>query len=49
MASIIDSNLTIIINNNLLSNAFSDSGKLASLRPIYKIDDKNEIKKLKTC
>ena len=43
-ASIIDSHLTNIINNDLSNNAFSDSAKLASVRPIYKKDDRNEIK-----
>ena len=43
-ASVIDSHLTNIINNHLSNNAFSDSAKLASVRPIYKKDDRNEIK-----
>ena len=43
-ASVIDSHLTNIINNDLSNNAFSDSAKLASVRPIYKKDDRNEIK-----
>ena len=43
-ASVIDSRLTNIINNDLSNNAFSDSAKLASVRPIYKKDDRNEIK-----
>ena len=34
-ASVIDSHLIYIINNVLLNNAFSDSAKLASVRPIY--------------
>ena len=38
-ASVIDSHLTNIIND-LSDNAFSDS---ASVRPIYKKDDRNEI------
>ena len=42
-ASVIDSHLTNIIND-LSDNAFSDSAKLASVRPIYKKDDRNEIK-----
>ena len=42
--SVIDSHLTNIINNDLSNNAFSDSAKLASVRPIYKKDDRNEIK-----
>ena len=43
-ASVIDSHLSNIINNNLSNNAFSGSAKLASVRPIYKKDDWNEIK-----
>ena len=43
-ASVIDFHLTNIINNNLSNNAFSGSAKLASVRPIYKKDDRNEIK-----
>ena len=43
-ASIIDSHLTNRINNDLSNNAFSDFAKLASVTPIYKIDDRNEIK-----
>ena len=42
--SVIDSHLTNIINNDLSNNAFPDSPKLASVRPIYKKDDRNEIK-----
>ena len=42
--SVIDSHLTNIINNDLSNNAFSDSARLASVRPIYKKDDRNEIK-----
>ena len=42
--SVIDSYLTNIINNDLSNIAFSDSGKLAYFRPIYKKDDRNEIK-----
>ena len=33
-ASVIDSHLTNIINNDLSNNAFSDSAELASVRPI---------------
>ena len=43
-AIVIDSNLSNIINNDLSNNAFSDSAKLASVRPIYKKDHRNEIK-----
>ena len=39
-----DSHLTNIISNDLSNNAFSDSAKPASVRPIYKKDDRNEIK-----
>ena len=42
--NVIDSPLTNIINNDLSNNAFSDSAKLASVRPIYTKDNKNEIK-----
>ena len=38
-ASVIDSHLTNIINNDLSNNAFGDSAKLASVRPINKKDD----------
>ena len=43
-ASVIDSHLTNIINNDLSNNAFSDSAELASVRPIYKKDDRDETK-----
>ena len=43
-ASVIDFHLTNIINNDLSNNVFSDSAKLASVRPIFKKDDTNEIK-----
>ena len=43
-ASVINSHLTKIISNDLSNNAFSDSAKPASVRPIYKKDDRNEIK-----
>ena len=33
---IIDKHLTNIINNDLLRNSFSDSAKIASVRPIFK-------------
>ena len=33
---IIDKHLTNIINNDLLRNSFSDSAKIASIRPIFK-------------
>ena len=42
--SVIDSHLTSIIIYNLSNNLFSDSVKLAFYRPIYKKDDRNEIK-----
>ena len=44
MAGVIDSHLPNIINNDLSNKAFSDSGKLASIRPTYKKDDRNEMK-----
>ena len=43
-ASVIDSHLANIIINDLSNNAFSNSAKLASVRPIYKKSDSNEIK-----
>ena len=43
-ASEIDSHLINIIYNDLSNNVFSDSAKLASVRPIYKKDDRNEIR-----
>ena len=43
-ASVIDSHLSNKTNKDLSNNAFSDSAKLASVRPIYKKDDRNEIK-----
>ena len=43
-ASVIDSHLTNIINNDLSNNTFSDSEKLASVRPIYEKYERNEIK-----
>ena len=33
---IIGKHLTNIINNDLLRNSFSDSAKIASIRPIFK-------------
>ena len=42
-ASVIDSDLTYIINNDLSNNVFLDSGKLTSVRAIYKKDDRNNI------
>ena len=36
LANIIDSHLTNIINSNLKRNAFSDSAKVVSIRPIFK-------------
>ena len=44
VASVIDSHMTNVINNDLSNNAFSESAKLASVRPIYNKDDRNEIK-----
>ena len=35
-ANIIDSHMINIINSNLKRNAFSDSAKVASIRPIFK-------------
>ena len=46
--SVMNCHLTNIINNDLSNNAFSDSAKLASVRPIYKNDNTNEIKDCRT-
>ena len=35
-ANIIDSHLTNIINSDLKRNTFSDSAKVASIRPVFK-------------
>ena len=44
-ANIIDSHFTNIINSDLKRNAFSDSVKLASIRPIFKAKgERTEIK-----
>ena len=42
-AYIIDKYLTNIINNNLLRNSFSNSAKVASVRPIFKKGERTEI------
>ena len=42
--SVIDFHLNNIINNDFSNKLFSDSAKLASVRTIYKKDDRNEIK-----
>ena len=42
-AYIIDKHLTNIINNHLLRNSFSDSAKIASVRPIFKKGERTEI------
>ena len=42
-AHIIDKHLTNIINNDLLRNSFSDSAKIASVRPIFKEGERTEI------
>ena len=39
---IIDKHLTNIINNDLLRNSFSDSIKIASIRPIFKKGQRTE-------
>ena len=43
LAYIIDKHLTNIINNDLLRKSFSDSTKLASVRPIFKKGKRTEI------
>ena len=42
-AYIIDKHLTNISNNDLLRNSFSDSTKIASVRPIFKKGKRTEI------
>ena len=42
-ADIIDKHLTNMINNDLLRNSFSDSTKLASVRPMVKKGERTEI------
>ena len=42
-AYIIDKHLTNIINNDLLRNSFSDSAKIASVRPIFKKGERTEM------
>ena len=42
-AYIIDKHLTNIINNDLLRKSFSDSDKIASVRPIFKKGERIEI------
>ena len=42
-AYIINKYLTNIINNNLLRNSFSNSAKVASVRPIFKKGERTEI------
>ena len=46
-ACIIDKYLTNIINNDLLRNSFSNSAKVASVRPIFKKGERTEIKNYK--
>ena len=43
-ANIIDSHLANIINNDLSRNSFSNSAKVASVSPIFKKDDRTNIK-----
>ena len=40
---IIDKHLTNVINNDLLRNSFSDSAKIAWVRPIFKKGERTEI------
>ena len=48
-ANIIDSHLTNIINSDLKRNAFSDSARIASIRPIFKgKGERTEIKNYRT-
>ena len=43
-ANIIDCHLTNIINNDITQNHYSENAKTASVRPIFKKDDRTEIK-----
>ena len=43
-ANIVDSHLTNIINNGLSRNSSSNSAKVASVRPIFKKDNRTNIK-----
>ena len=43
-ANIIDSHIANIINADLERNCFSEDAKIASVRPIYKKDDRTKIK-----
>ena len=43
-AYIIDQQLTNIIDNDLLRKSFSDSAKIASVRPIFKKGERAEIR-----
>ena len=43
LAYIIDKHLTNIINHCLLRNSFSDSAKIASVRPTFKIGERTKI------
>ena len=47
VASVVDFHLSYIINkyNDLSNDAFSDTAKVDSVRPIYKKDDRKKIKK----
>ena len=43
-ADIIDSHLTYILNKDCKSNKYYEDGKVALVRPIYKKDDRDEVK-----
>ena len=45
-ANIIDSHLTYIINKDRKTNKYSEDARTALVRPIYKEDDRDQIKKL---
>ena len=42
-ANIIDSHLTNIVNSDLLQDSFSEDAKTASVRPLFKIKERDKI------
>ena len=42
-ANVIDSHLANIINNDITKNAFSEKAKVASVRPIFKKNEREKI------
>lgn len=43
-ADIIDSHITNIINSDIEKNCYSEEAKTATVRPIYKKDDRDKVK-----